>query len=216
MQRFLGLSGDLVRTYRAEIQRIKLLQQYRSGKLPRTTTNTILEGGEICHWEAACTYGWQTATKYKMADGRITLTDKRIVFTSDVRNFEFKPGRVMDIRPYSNGLDIKTTSSRGTGCYLVSDAESFEAILTGLVRRHKFLAADNFSSSRSRHIPDDVKREVWSRDGGRCVKCEAEDYAGRGGLEFDHILPFSRGGANTVKNLQLLCRLCNQLKGDRI
>ena len=35
-------------------------------------------------------------------------------------------------------------------------------------------------------------------------------------LEYDHIIPYSKGGANTVKNLRLLCRTCNRLKGDRI
>ncbi len=61
------------------------------------------------------------------------------------------------------------------------------------------------------HIPQHVKSEVWKRDGGRCIECGASDY-----LALDHVIPFSKGGANTVKNLQLLCRRCNSAKGDRI
>ena len=44
-----------------------------------------------------------------------------------------------------------------------------------------------------------------------CVRCEATDY-----LEYDHIIPHSKGGSNSVKNVQLLCRRCNNEKSDRI
>ena len=60
-------------------------------------------------------------------------------------------------------------------------------------------------------IPEEVRLLVWDRDGGRCVKCgSAED------LEYDHIIPVSKGGSSTEKNVQLLCAKCNQEKGDRI
>lgn len=57
-------------------------------------------------------------------------------------------------------------------------------------------------------IPQDVKIAVWQRDAGRCVECgEQRD------LEFDHIIPLAMGGANTMRNLQLLCGPCNRRKG---
>jgi 5-methylcytosine-specific restriction endonuclease McrA len=67
------------------------------------------------------------------------------------------------------------------------------------------------SQRDSRAIPQTVKAEVWRRDGGACVECKASEY-----LEFDHVIPWSRGGATSVTNLQLLCRRCNQLKGARL
>ncbi len=60
-------------------------------------------------------------------------------------------------------------------------------------------------------IPQDIMDKVWNRDGGRCVKCGSQE-----NLEFDHIIPFSKGGANTYRNLQILCRKCNLEKSNRI
>lgn len=60
-------------------------------------------------------------------------------------------------------------------------------------------------------IPSKVKDEVWNRDGGQCVQCGSKE-----NLEFDHIIPHSRGGADTVRNLQLLCEHCNRSKSANI
>ncbi|MEK6789855.1 MAG: HNH endonuclease signature motif containing protein [Pseudomonadota bacterium] len=65
--------------------------------------------------------------------------------------------------------------------------------------------------ARREAIPRVVQREVWQRDGGRCVDCGTREK-----LCFDHIVPFSRGGSNTIRNLQLLCERCNLSKGNRI
>ena len=69
----------------------------------------------------------------------------------------------------------------------------------------------NKESFRSRRISQEVKDAVWNRDGGKCVQCGSNE-----NLEFDHIIPFSKGGANTYRNLQLLCESCNRSKSDKI
>lgn len=65
--------------------------------------------------------------------------------------------------------------------------------------------------SRTRSIPQWVKVQVAARDGARCVSCgSTED------LQFDHLIPFSRGGSSTdPNNIQLLCGRCNRFKGNR-
>ncbi len=60
-------------------------------------------------------------------------------------------------------------------------------------------------------IPDKVKLFVWNRDGGRCVNCGSNEK-----LEYDHIIPLSKGGSNTARNIQLLCENCNRSKGANI
>ena len=60
-------------------------------------------------------------------------------------------------------------------------------------------------------ISSAVKREVWRRDKGKCVICGVNE-----NLEYDHVIPVSKGGANTVRNLQLLCEGCNRSKSARI
>lgn len=67
-------------------------------------------------------------------------------------------------------------------------------------------------SSRIRKpIPEGVRHSVWRRDQGRCVQCDSQEK-----LELDHIIPLSRGGSNTERNLQLLCETCNRRKGALI
>jgi hypothetical protein len=60
-------------------------------------------------------------------------------------------------------------------------------------------------------IPEDVRIAVWRRDQGKCVSCGSRE-----NMEYDHIIPVSRGGNNTVRNIELLCEKCNRTKHDKI
>jgi Holliday junction resolvasome RuvABC ATP-dependent DNA helicase subunit len=60
-------------------------------------------------------------------------------------------------------------------------------------------------------ISDDVKIFVWQRDRGCCAKCGSQE-----NLEYDHIIPVSKGGSNTARNIQLLCEKCNRAKSSNI
>jgi hypothetical protein len=65
-------------------------------------------------------------------------------------------------------------------------------------------------ASRER-ISGEVRRFVWTRDAGRCVRCAAEN-----DLQFDHVIPVAQGGGNAAENIQILCGTCNRLKSDGI
>lgn len=68
-----------------------------------------------------------------------------------------------------------------------------------------------YEQTRREPIPQHVRSEVWRRDAGKCVSCD-----GQSQLQFDHIIPVSKGGATTVSNLQILCRGCNLEKSNKI
>jgi hypothetical protein len=64
----------------------------------------------------------------------------------------------------------------------------------------------------NRHIPNEVRRAVWARDGGRCafVSGDATRCAEKAYLEFHHLVPYARGGRATVGNIALRCARHNQ------
>ena len=64
---------------------------------------------------------------------------------------------------------------------------------------------------RRPNLTNALMSKVWIRDNGACVECGSQE-----DLEFDHIVPFSKGGSSTEENLRILCRRCNRSRGARI
>jgi 5-methylcytosine-specific restriction endonuclease McrA len=54
------------------------------------------------------------------------------------------------------------------------------------------------------------RRAVFARDRHRCQYCGSERH-----LTVDHVVPRSKGGADTWDNLVTSCAPCNRKKGDR-
>ena len=63
----------------------------------------------------------------------------------------------------------------------------------------------------SRPIPPYVRLEVFHRDQGKCVNCGDTTE-----IQYDHIIPFSRGGSNSTQNIQVLCKRCNLMKSNNL
>lgn len=79
------------------------------------------------------------------------------------------------------------------------------------IRAKKNIKEEREEDISTRYISKSVRREVWRRDRGRCVECGS-----RVNLEYDHIIPFSKGGSNTGRNIQLLCQDCNRKKYNNL
>ena len=113
----------------------------------------------------------------------------------------FRPGRISTV--------VKKPD--GTFLYL-----AIQAVTPGTERATRNAGIAGYSrpgalgERNSRVIPQDVKVAVAARDQGRCVQCGSRE-----DLHYDHKIPWSRGGANTVNNIQLLCGRCNRRKGAR-
>jgi len=73
-----------------------------------------------------------------------------------------------------------------------------------VVRRQRALSTDT-----TRYVQTGLRAQVWEKDKGKCRNCGSIH-----ALQIDHIQPFSKAGKTEVGNLQLLCRNCNQRKGD--
>ncbi len=58
-----------------------------------------------------------------------------------------------------------------------------------------------------------TKKAVFIRDGFECQYCGTRISMGSGTR--DHVLPLSRGGANTMTNVVAACKACNLRKADR-
>jgi hypothetical protein len=105
-------------------------------------------------------------------------------------------------------------------------AAIFDRALTALLQdlaKKKLAATDRPRASRgdpsgSRHIPAEVRRAVWIRDGGRCAfmsrngrLCTEEGF-----LEFHHVAPYATGGQPTKDNIQLRCRAHNGYEAENL
>lgn len=92
-------------------------------------------------------------------------------------------------------------------------------------------AADGFVRSGSRALPAPTvvrmryyvsgvfrrvsltKKNVIIRDDGKCSYCGVRGQ--KGTMTVDHIMPKSRGGPQTWRNLATSCQRCNNRKGNR-
>jgi len=82
-----------------------------------------------------------------------------------------------------------------------------------------FLVAEPLTETRERRrhtrsIPRDVMLKVVRRDGQICQKCN--NPVPDNEMEFDHIIPFSKGGKSTMENLRLIHKSCNRGKGNTL
>tara|TARA_R110002095_G_scaffold124835_4_gene108373 strand:- start:1558 stop:2892 length:1335 start_codon:yes stop_codon:yes gene_type:complete len=210
---------DLLKACLMDLELYSRIFEIRKGNLPTVDTKDfILQPGEILHYSLPIIYQQRDGKKLKKLNGTLYVGSARLRFIGLHKSHEVRYKNVFDIKfQYlrTPKLSLSVSSGKGGGDYLLQGKfdpgilfELQEAILF-LIRKSRRL--EKKSSRDSRYIPDEIRSEVWYRDGGRCVFCNADDY-----LEFDHIIPLSKGGSTSTENLQILCRKCNSEKSDSI
>lgn len=187
------------------------MTQVRAGELPRIQSpNLHLDSDEFAYLDSPANRVRYLASGTKYDSGRLVVSNKKVRFVGHAAGTEIAWNKVMSVRSEYQTVVISATTARGGGTYAVHDPDYVAAILEGALRIAKRLILAP-GQRDTRAIPQHVRNEVWQRDGGRCTQCGDAHY-----LEFDHIIPLSRGGATSVTNLQILCRNCNLTKGARI
>ncbi|RDB46117.1 TerD family protein [Tsukamurella tyrosinosolvens] len=186
------------------------LTQIRSGDLPSIPSVGIhLDSGELLHLDVPAQQIRYLASGPKASSGRLLVSNKKVRFVG-TSGMEMSWAKIVGVYPEKSSIVISATTARGGGTYSVADPSYAAAVVEGALR---IATRRAFAPGRrdTRSIPSHVRNAVWQRDGGRCVECGDDSY-----LELDHIIPWSKGGATSEANLQVLCRGCNQAKRDRI
>lgn len=82
-----------------------------------------------------------------------------------------------------------------------------------------FFVAESFTETKEtrrfgRYVPRDIMLKVVRRDGQICQECR--NNVPDTEIEFDHIIPVSKGGPVSVDNLRVLCKKCNRKKSNSL
>lgn len=213
---------------------LRALSEIRAGNVPRIATTIHLDSDEYAHFELQVTY-FKPNKKIKVLPGRLIGTNKKCYFLSntgadsatiDWNNVSEAAPRTIEVpsttSQYGKTKDVSYKSvqvlhivvSRGSGGggYQVPDMLYAKTIIDSLVRLWKRQLVLYKEQAAQGIIPEHIKAAVFQRDQGRCIQCGYQGVY----IEYDHKHPRSKGGQNTVDNIQLLCRMCNLKKGSRV
>jgi 5-methylcytosine-specific restriction endonuclease McrA len=168
-----------------------------------------LDWDEICHYDDTATRWRHLKSGPVGTQGRLLLTNKRLRFIAEQNAVEAAWARILSVSWTDSTVDLSSSRSTLNTSFGTPDPEWVHTIVEALIKidRRQIVGA----GGQRRPIPQSVKAAVWQRDGGRCAECGSTVH-----LEFDHIIPVARGGADTERNLQLLCLDCNRRKSARI
>lgn len=189
----------------AKIQRRKLATEEKMSVLKKLTCKTQREA----------------ATELARLNPEIPKQDRERPLDGDFIQIQFAADRLLQAKferlKELLSYQISPTPSYGDLLHKISDI-ALEKLEPKVPKTKRTASAKRLSAVPSKikrpHIPIETKRTVWHRDQGRCtyrdpitkLRCACKSK-----LEFDHILPFAKGGESSQQNLRLLCRAHNQL-----
>lgn len=218
------------------LQRLRYLRsitEIQRGNIPHIQTGIHLDSDEYAHFEMQTVY-YKPNKRIKEVPGRLIGTNKKCYFISDSGSDSatIDWNNVSQVQEQSLQLEKKTkvnnqtiirhemvpvlhlsvSKGAGGGGYKVSDRYYTKILIDTIVRMWKRQLVLYAEMKTEGTVPEHVKRVVFQRDNGKCVQC---GYSGPY-IEYDHRIPRSKGGQNTIENIQLLCRMCNLKKSNRL
>lgn len=210
---------------RAQLQRGMnyRLNQARSIFLMSTRPNApyrdkVLDGGKTLVYEGHDLPNFKDGPDPKSVDQPLKLPSGRLTQNGLFFQAAQERGNTADFERVHVYEKIKAGIWVYNGVFALRSAEIVHDGSREVCKFYLELLEDNLQTNahldlgHTRMIPSEVKQEVWKRDQGKCAECGSAD-----NLHFDHIIPFSKGGASiTAANIQLLCARHNLSKSDKI
>jgi hypothetical protein len=193
-----------------QVNYLSTIRNIRQGNIPRAKTSIVLPSDEICYLEIPATYRKTTKSGAKLIQGRLIVTNRKVIFSAPSGGGEIPINKVLNVHKHPEGIFLELSRQANHGFYMLAHSELVAEIILATIR----LATRQMlkgGERDTRYVPHHLQNAVWHRDGGQCVQCGSTAY-----LEYDHIIPLSKGGATSLNNLQVLCRNCNLAKGSRI
>lgn len=203
-------------TFYERAERLKFLTTLRKApELPRISVRRIMDTDEYAHYEGTAAFLKETKAGVKRIEGTLLLTNKKLQFVA-----ERGPGsqkvlynNVSQVRQVDETtILLQVEQGGGGGRYDVADAEVIVLLIHQASRRWKGHLVSLKEKSTTLDVSEHIKVAVRQRDQGKCRICGYTDPY----IEFDHVIPRSKGGPNTIENIQLLCRGCNRKKSDKL
>ena len=164
-------------------------------KQSRCKSNT--QSGSRCQRTAtlrSCFCKQHAAVDARSSDQPLTIS----ISTSPEQPSTTKKSRFRKAAGMTFGATKKTLSAVGTIIEMVDDGRAEQS------RSVRVLTADEKQK---------IKPGIHSKQERKCAGCRRR-FAMKD-LEIDHRTPRSAGGTNEIRNLQLLCSVCNKVKGNR-
>jgi len=195
------------------VARFKQICHIKKGDITPLSTHTLVTKIDelVWHHHRGVKFVRQLAKGPVSHHGELYITSERIIFKSHDTPIEIPLGKIVEVEGKSSEVYIVGKTKNTTAQFTVPDGLLTEAYIDQALQKYHRKLNLKQTAKNSRSIPQEVKQAVWIHDKGQCVECGASEY-----LEFDHIIPYSKNGSNSEKNIQLLCRKCNLSKSDRI
>ena len=138
------------------------------------------------------------------------FSKKRLLEELDIKPFNIR----RDYYPSYRFIYISAGGNSSLECSIVFNVPTLEKFVRYIADT---IAKENSISIQRQLMTRNLREQIKSRDGYRCVQCgisvKEEPHLL---LEIDHIIPVSKGGKTIPENLQTLCWRCNRQKGDKL
>lgn len=138
------------------------------------------------------------------------FSEKRLISELGFEKINFSNSYI----PIFNFEYVSAGGNSSTKCEIKLDIENLNKLLNylnSIIKWRKSIAGQRAL------MTSPLREKIKKRDNYRCCNCNLGIVDEKNLLlEIDHIIPVSKGGLTTEKNLQTLCWKCNRKKGTKI